>query len=34
MARTKTNPKYRDNYVDGVGYLALAGEINLAEIKK
>ncbi|MEK9770528.1 MAG: DUF6378 domain-containing protein [Betaproteobacteria bacterium] len=29
IARTKTNPTHRDNYVDGAGYLALTGEVNL-----
>ena len=29
IARTKTNPSHRDNYVDGAGYLALTGEVNL-----
>lgn len=29
IARTKTNPKHRDNYVDGAGYLALNGEVHL-----
>ena len=31
IARTKTNPQHRDNYVDGAGYLALTGEVNLGE---
>lgn len=30
IARTKTNPAHRDNYVDGAGYLALTGEVNLS----
>ena len=33
IARSKTNPTHRDNYVDGVGYLALNGEVNLSEIE-
>tara|TARA_R110002167_G_scaffold192887_4_gene395464 strand:+ start:759 stop:1124 length:366 start_codon:yes stop_codon:yes gene_type:complete len=34
IARTKTNPTHRDNYVDGAGYLALNGELNLIEENK
>ena len=34
IARSKTNPKHRDNYVDGAGYLALTGEVNLSEIEE
>jgi hypothetical protein len=31
MARIKSNPKNADNYVDGCGYLACAGEIAVRE---
>ena len=31
IARTQTNPQHRDNYVDGAGYMALNGEVNLEE---
>lgn len=34
IARSKTNPKHRDNYVDGAGYLALTGEVNVSEIEE
>jgi hypothetical protein len=27
VARIASNPKHEDNYIDGVGYLACAGEI-------
>lgn len=31
MARIKSNPRNADNYVDGCGYLACAGEIAVRE---
>jgi len=31
IARTKTNPGHKDNYVDGAGYLGLNGELNVVE---
>lgn len=31
MARIKSNPKNADNYIDGCGYLACAGEISVRE---
>jgi len=32
LARAKSNPKHVDNWVDGCGYLALAGEAAMEEI--
>ena len=29
VARTKSNPKHKDHYVDMIGYSAIAGEIVL-----
>jgi len=31
MARIKSNPRNADNYIDGCGYLACAGEIAVRE---
>lgn len=31
IARVKANPGHVDSYVDGVGYLAIAGEIQCVE---
>ena len=34
IARLRTSPQHADNYVDGVGYLAIAGSLNVPEQDK